>query len=224
MNNALKYSILHCLLTSVHEHITNIKSTFNFCGEFDSIDGLLMYNSNRRVKILIERFFSGEAYGKSEISGRSGLCTGSGIMIMSIYCLVFPVCYRILTASPLSVRNKTSVGGSTLAFSDKQWGLLMNFQDFFSSVAVRSCTENCTVLITDISSVPPSAEKVKEPWRILSVSQTIFHLLYPKTRKTVVSSSDFHVSQHDCTIQLLSSSYSFQPTWHKAFLSIKNCY
>lgn len=32
----------------------NIKSSFNFCGEFGSIDGPLTYNSNRRVKIIID--------------------------------------------------------------------------------------------------------------------------------------------------------------------------
>lgn len=102
-------------------------------------------------------------------------------MIMSIYCLVFPVWYRFLTACPLSVRNNSSVERSMLAFSEKQWRLLMNFHDFFWSVAVRSCTQNCTLLITDVSSVPPPGEKVKQPWRILSLSQ-IVHLPYTVSR------------------------------------------
>lgn len=54
----------------------NLKCTFNFCGEFGSIDGLPSSkpnNSGRRVKTIIESFFSSEVYGKSEISARPGL-------------------------------------------------------------------------------------------------------------------------------------------------------
>lgn len=146
----------------------NIKSSFNFCGEFGSIDGLLTYNSNRWVKIIID--FS---LMKFMASLRFQLDLEYTQILEPWWCLVSPVWHRILTVCPLSVRNKTRVGGNMLAFSEKQWGLPMDFHAFFLSVAVRSCTQNCTVLITGISSVPLSAEKVKQPWKILSLSQTV---------------------------------------------------
>lgn len=161
----------------------NLKSTFNFCGEFGSIDGLpssKSSNSGRRVKMLIESFFSSEVYGNSEISARPGLHTYWHHNYVYLMCH-FPIWYRILTVCPLSVRNKTGVGGSVLASNEKQWELVMGFHAFFFTVTVRSYTQNRPILITDISSAPSSAENVEQLWRMLSLSQAV-HLPFVVTQ------------------------------------------